>query len=412
VTDEKVKNFKNVDDPALWEINEELREYFAMYGIIQNDDGDFSKSIRKYSDQNRFLNKNVFFKKLVNGEVVKRCHLVYSKSTGRIYCAPCKLYGGTTSLGTDGFNDWKNSLIIHDHDNNAEHRACLRKYLGRSNLSLRIDSKLKIQYQGEVQYWKNVLLRVVEVVKFLSSRGLPFHGENEILGSTNNRNFLGCIELICKFDPFIADHVARFGNKGKGVPSYLSSTTVDEFVLLLADHVKTKIVTEIKLAKYFSIIVDSTPDVSNVDQLTFVVRYVATDGSPNECFLTFIPNCGHTGEDMEKAVVSTLETLDININDCRRQSYDNAYIMSGCYKGLQNRIKELNPLAHYVPCAGHSLQLVGSAAAGSSRNSIEFFALEQQLYNFFHSSTKRWDILLSHYDKDSLKDSMECSCRC
>jgi hypothetical protein len=83
-TDEKFKNFKNVNDPALWEINEELREYFAMHSIIQND-GDFSKSIRKYSDQNWFLNKKVFFKKLVNGEVVKKCHLVYSKSTGRVY---------------------------------------------------------------------------------------------------------------------------------------------------------------------------------------------------------------------------------------------------------------------------------------------------------------------------------------
>jgi len=34
VTDEKVKNFKNVDDPALWEFNEELREYFSMHSII------------------------------------------------------------------------------------------------------------------------------------------------------------------------------------------------------------------------------------------------------------------------------------------------------------------------------------------------------------------------------------------
>jgi len=81
--------------------------------------------------------------------------------------------------------------------------------------------------------------------------------------------------------------------------------------------VKIKIVTEIKLAKYFSIIVDSTSDVSNVDQFTFVVRYVLTNGSPNERFLTFIPNCRHTGEDMEKAVVSSLETLDVNINCCR-----------------------------------------------------------------------------------------------
>lgn len=118
---------------------------------------------------------------------------------------------------------------------------------------------------------------------------------------------------------------------------------------------KNKIVAEIKMAKYFSIIVDSTPDVSNVDQLTFVIRYVASDGLPRERFLTFFPNCGHKGEDMENAVVSTFETVGLNINDCRGQSYDNASNMSGCYKGLQNRIKELNPLAHYVPCAGHSI---------------------------------------------------------
>lgn len=201
-----------------------------MHGITQNDDGDFSKSLRQYSDQKRLLCKNIFYKKLVNGEVVKRCYLVYSKSTGHVYCAPCKLYGGSTALESDGFNDWKNSDTIQDHDNIAEYRKCLRKYLARGNVLNRVDKKLMMQYQEELQYWRNVLLRIVEVVKWLSSRGLLFHGENEIIGSTNNRNFLGCIELLCKFDSFMPDHVARFGNKGRGVPSYLSSTTVDEFV--------------------------------------------------------------------------------------------------------------------------------------------------------------------------------------
>lgn len=86
------------------------------------------------------------------------------------------------------------------------------------------------------------------------------------------------------FDPFLADHVAHFGNKCKGVPCYLFFKTVDEFILLFADHVKTEIATEIKMEKCFGIIVDFTPDVSNVDQFTFVIRYVATDGSPNEVF--------------------------------------------------------------------------------------------------------------------------------
>lgn len=48
------------------------------------------------------------------------------------------------------------------------------------------------------------------------------------------------------------------------------------------------------------------------------------------------------------------------------------------------------------------LYLVDSAAAGSSQHSVEFFALEQQLYNSCQSSTKRWVTLLSHYEKDSL----------
>lgn len=38
------------------------------------------------------------------------------------------------------------------------------------------------------------------------------------------------------------------------------------------------------MAKYFDIIIDSPPDVSNVNQWTFIIRYVATDGAPNERF--------------------------------------------------------------------------------------------------------------------------------
>lgn len=70
--------------------------------------------------------------------------------------------------------------------------------------------------QIEMSYWKKVLLRVVEVVKFLTSRGLAIRGHDEILGSKHNGNFLGCVELLAKFDPFLEEHISRFGNKGKG----------------------------------------------------------------------------------------------------------------------------------------------------------------------------------------------------
>lgn len=79
-----------------------------------------------------------------------------------------------------------------------------------------------------MNYWKAVLHRVVEVIKFLGTKGLSFRGDNEQFNKINNGNFLGTLELLAKFDPFIAQHIEKYGNRGKGTPSYLSSTIYEE----------------------------------------------------------------------------------------------------------------------------------------------------------------------------------------
>lgn len=96
-----------------------------------------------------------------------------------------------------------------------------------------LDHKLKIQIESELQYWRSALNRVVTVIKFLSSRGLAFRGENEVFGSNHNGNFLGSLELLAKFDPFLAKHIETHGNKGRGHVSYLSSPICDEFILII-----------------------------------------------------------------------------------------------------------------------------------------------------------------------------------
>ncbi|XP_046671054.1 zinc finger MYM-type protein 1-like [Homalodisca vitripennis] len=133
---------------------------------------------------------------------------------------------------------------------------------------------------------------------------------------------------------------------------------------------------------------------SHVDQLVLAVRYVLNDGVPCERFLTFIPSVGHTAEGMFKSVMRELGNLEINIDDCRGQSYDNASNMSGTYNGLQAKIKSKSPLALFIPCAAHSLNLVGSSAAESCEEACRFFMLLQELYVFFTSSTKRWECLI------------------
>ncbi|XP_070527386.1 52 kDa repressor of the inhibitor of the protein kinase-like [Cardiocondyla obscurior] len=67
--------------------------------------------------------------------------------------------------------------------------------------------------------------------------------------------------------------------------------------------------------------------------------------------------------------------------------------MAGKYSGLQARIKEKCKFAIFVPCAAHSLNLVGVHTAGCVLEVTSFFQLVQNLYNFFSSSTYRWNIL-------------------
>ncbi|XP_016661623.1 uncharacterized protein LOC107884322 [Acyrthosiphon pisum] len=74
---------------------------------------------------------------------------------------------------------------------------------------------------------------------------------------------------------------------------------------------------------------------------------------------------------MANAVFSVFKKYDLNIDYLRGQSYDNASNMSGIYAGLQAKIKNVNPLAKFVPCSAHSLNLVGTNAVDCSLDLIK-----------------------------------------
>ena len=43
------------------------------------------------------------------------------------------------------------------------------------------------------------------------------------------------------------------------------------------------------------------------------------------------------------------------------------------YNGMQQKILEINKYAVYIPCAGHSLNLVGRAAVDCCLGAVNFF---------------------------------------
>ena len=66
--------------------------------------------------------------------------------------------------------------------------------------------------------------------------------------------------------------------------SYVSKTTFEELIELMG---KIYICLS-SLLRFFSVVVDSTPDVSHVDLLTLILRYTGADGRPVQRFVRFI----------------------------------------------------------------------------------------------------------------------------
>ena len=91
----------------------------------------------------------------------------------------------------------------------------------------------------------------------------------KIIGFVHNGNYLGILELLSKYDSFLDRHIEKYGNKGSGCTSYLSHDICEEIIQqVMADNVLNKILEEVRELKYFSISVDSTPDLLYLYQIT------------------------------------------------------------------------------------------------------------------------------------------------
>lgn len=347
-------------------------------------------------NKKRKCNISMFERKTQTGEVIHRTWLCFSPKTGRLYCFFCKLFDESkeNQFVCDGFYDWKHaSERLIQHETATAHLKALIAFNNLSKQSGRIDMELEKQVESSTQYWRRVLTRVIHVILFLSERGLAFRGKDETLGSPNNGNFLGIIELLSNYDIFLKEHIEKYGNCGSGRVNYLSSTIYEELVEEIGKLVYAEIINRLKKAKIYSVTLDGTSDAGHVDQLTIVFRYIEND-TPVERFLQFLSNQGHKAQDMFHGLTNVLKENNISINDCRGQSYDNASPMSGKLNGLQALVVKENPLAIWVPCFAHSLNLTGEKASDSSTHSTNYFLFLQGIYVFFSASDLRWELLV------------------
>ena len=211
--------------------------------------------------------------------------------------------------------------------------------------------------------------------------------------------------MLEEFDPVIKEHVRRITSEEIYV-HYLGHTIQNELILLIAQEIKKELIKRIKEAKYYSIILDCTPDSSHQEQMTIIVRYVKFSNDSvtvEESFLGFLHVDDTTGKGLFDIAVEELKSLGLDIDDMRGQRYDNGANMKGKEKGVQNRFLNLNPRAFYTPCGCHSLNLTLCDMANLCVKGKNFFGLIQRIYTIFAHSTKRWEILKDNVKAWSLK---------
>ena len=172
--------FKNTADQQYW-IKKGPKD-------CQHIESTFENSARQYPDESFQRQCTTNFSVCthpLNGEKSDRQWLRYSPSTRKLFCFAGKLFGGievqAAKFVTDGFKYWKSGESrIKMRENNNGHRQAMLIFANRQKEPGRIVNLAAIQIKEERRYWRHILKRLVDVLKFLAMRGFALRAQTRL----------------------------------------------------------------------------------------------------------------------------------------------------------------------------------------------------------------------------------------
>ena len=129
---------------------------------------------------------------------------------------------------------------------------------------------------------------------------------------------------------------------------YTSKTIQNEMPEVVGDHIRELILSDIKQARFFSLLADEVTDISNQEQVSVAVKYVGKQSEVREVFVDLVSVERITGQALADALIDRLTSWGLRLENLRGQAYDGASNMSGSKNGCQAKIRQKAP-SRFVP---------------------------------------------------------------
>lgn len=387
-------------------VSNELFVHYASLEPCQPSKSQLSGSkfpTKQQGDRLRSFHEKYYFKEISPGNFVKRNWLSYSPTTDCIFCIVCKLFGlpngkqdQFSKLGT---NDWRHiSFKIKAHESAPEHlQSEIRRVMFTSQL--RVDVQLLSVSNSQIAENREIVKIIFEALLYLARQNNAFRGHDEHWSSSNQGNFLELVKLLGKYNPLLSAHLSKIQSVQKNRLTFLSNVSQNNMLSVMGEMVREEILKRVKQAGVFSIIIDTTTDVSNLEQFSLVLRFINEEGQTEERLIAMKVAHDPTGLGMFNVFsdICIKYNIDWETNLCA-QSYDGAASMQGQYSGVRSYVQEKNPNAIYVWCFAHVLNLVVVDTCDKCLSVRNFFGEVQSLISYMRAR-KRTAIFLEQQTK-------------
>ena len=140
-----------------------------------------------------------------------------------------------------------------------------------------------------------VIKHIADAIHLCGSHNIPLRGhrdDNTADVHSNKSNFLAILDYSVRSgNTTLAEHYKGAARNAV----YTSKTIQNHLIQAIGDHIRDKIIKEIKQAKYYSILCDEVSDISNKEQVSIVLRFVDSSACIRE-FLDLLALKGLLGK--------------------------------------------------------------------------------------------------------------------